>query len=112
MAALTLPVLTGPLVGRLAARDKRPASSGPIGQGTLAATCAMASAALVVSVLTVVTIALFPRHVPLEGTAAPWALIIDMDDPPPTTFARAPWSTVVHLAPATPQGSGWWQLPQ
>jgi hypothetical protein len=46
---------------------------------------------------------------PLEGTPAPWALIIDMDDPPPTTFARAPWSTVVHLAPATPQGSGWWQ---
>lgn len=49
------------------------------------------------------------RHWPLEGTAAPWALLIDMADPPPTSFARVPWSTVVHLAPATPHGSGWWQ---
>jgi hypothetical protein len=49
------------------------------------------------------------RRWPLEGTPPPSALIIDMDDPPPTGFARAPWSTVVHLAPATPHGSGWWQ---
>lgn len=49
------------------------------------------------------------RRWPLEGTAAPWALLIDMEDPPPTSFVRVPWSTVVHLAPATPHGSGWWQ---
>jgi hypothetical protein len=70
VAALTLPVMTGLLVGRLAARDKRPASLDPIQQGTLAATCAMASAAFVVSVLISVTIALFPHQVPLEGTRA------------------------------------------
>lgn len=49
------------------------------------------------------------RRWPADGTPPPWALLIDMDDPPPTSFARAPWSTVVHLAPAAPHGSGWWQ---
>ena len=49
------------------------------------------------------------RRWPPDGRPPPWALLIDMDDPPPTTFVRASWSTVVHLAPAAPQGSGWWQ---
>jgi hypothetical protein len=49
------------------------------------------------------------RRWPLEGTPAPWALIIDMDDPPPPGFTRTPWSTVVHVAPNVPPGSAWWQ---
>jgi hypothetical protein len=52
------------------------------------------------------------RRWPLEGTPPPWALVIDMDDPPPAGFTRAPWSTVVHLAPTVPHGSGWWQSAQ
>jgi len=52
------------------------------------------------------------RRWPLEGTPAPWALIIDMDEPPPTGFSRTPWSTVVHLSPHVPAGSGWWQSAQ
>lgn len=49
------------------------------------------------------------RRWPGDATPPPWALLIDMDEPPPTAFARAPWSTVVHLAPTAPHGSGWWQ---
>lgn len=49
------------------------------------------------------------RRWPPEGSAPPWALVIDMDDPPPTGLVRAAWSTVVHFAPAVPHGSGWWQ---
>jgi hypothetical protein len=52
------------------------------------------------------------RRWPLEGTPPPWALVIDMDDPPPAGFTRAPWSTVVHLASSVPPGSGWWQSAQ
>ena len=70
LAALVLPAVTGLLVGRLSARDPRPSSLGPHQQGTVAAIAAVASAALVVSVLTMVTIALFPQQVPLEGSRA------------------------------------------
>src|SRR5262249_34005826 len=73
VAALALPVVTGLLVGRLAARDARPGVLAPeqgARQGCLAACCAMATAALLVAVLTSVTIALFPHQVPLEGTPA------------------------------------------
>ena len=49
---------------------------------------------------------------PAEGSTPPWALLIDMDDPPPPGFVRAAWSTVVHLAPSVPHGSGWWQSAQ
>ncbi len=73
VAALALPVVTGLLVGRLAARDARPAVLTPeqgARQGGLAASCATATAALLVAVLTSVTIALFPHQVPLEGTPA------------------------------------------
>lgn len=66
VAALVLPVTTGFLVGRLTTRDTRAARPDPIQQGSLAAACAMASAALFVSVLTAVTIALFPHNVPLQ----------------------------------------------
>jgi hypothetical protein len=70
VAALALPLATGLLAGRLAARDTRPGALNPIQQGCLAASCAMATAALLVAVLTSVTIALFPHQVPLEGTPA------------------------------------------
>ena len=73
LAALALPVATGLLVGRLAARDARPAVLTPgqgARQGCLAGACATATAALLVAMLTSVTIALFPHQVPLEGTAA------------------------------------------
>jgi hypothetical protein len=73
VAALALPVATGLLVGRLAARDTRPAVLTPEKgalQGCLAASCATATAALLVAVLTSITIALFPHQVPLEGTPA------------------------------------------
>jgi hypothetical protein len=71
LAALALPLATGFLAARLSARDKRPAALGPAGQGGLAATCAMATAALLLAVLTSVTIALFPHHVPLQFPPPP-----------------------------------------
>jgi hypothetical protein len=46
---------------------------------------------------------------PAANVPGPWALLIDMPDPPQTSFARTPWSTVIHLVPAVPSGSGWWQ---
>ena len=73
VAALALPVATGLLAGRLAARDARPGVLAPgqgARQGCLAASCATATAALLVAVLTSVTIALFPHRVPLQGTPA------------------------------------------
>lgn len=70
LAALALPIATGTLAGRSAARDKRPGSMHPIQQGCLAASCALATAALLVALLTSVTIALLPHQVPLQGTAA------------------------------------------
>jgi hypothetical protein len=66
LAGLALPLVTGFLAARLAAGQPRPAAVGPIGQGCLAAAAAMATAALVLAVLTSVTIALFPHHVPLQ----------------------------------------------
>ena len=69
LAALALPLATGFLAARLTARDTRPAALGPIGQGALAASCATATAALLLAVLTSVTIALFPHHVPLQSPA-------------------------------------------
>ena len=75
LAALALPVAAGLLVGRLAARDARPAALAPeqhgARQGALAASCAMATAALLLAVLTSVTIALFPHHVPLQSPPPP-----------------------------------------
>jgi DUF1707 SHOCT-like domain len=71
VAALALPIATGLLVGRLAARDTRPGALNPIQQGGLAAACAMATSALLVAVLTSVTIALFPHQVPLQGGDSP-----------------------------------------
>jgi hypothetical protein len=74
VAALALPIATGLLVGRLAAREARPAVLTPeegARQGCLAAACAMATSALLVAVLTSVTIALFPHQVPLQGGDSP-----------------------------------------
>ena len=72
VAALALPMATGLLVGRLAAREARPGDPEEAArQGCLAAACAMATAALLVAVLTSVTIALFPHQVPLQGRRQP-----------------------------------------
>jgi hypothetical protein len=71
VAALALPLAVGLLVGRLAARDKRPGALNPIQQSCLAASCAMATSGLLVAVLTSATIALFPHQVPLQGGDSP-----------------------------------------
>ncbi len=71
LAALMLPLATGFLAARQSARDTRPAALGPTGQGCLAASCATATAALLLAVLTSVTIALFPHHVPLQTPPPP-----------------------------------------
>ena len=64
LAALVLPVVTALLVTRLAARDPRATAATASGQGTLAACVAMAAGALLLTVLTSVTIVLFPHRVP------------------------------------------------
>ena len=71
LAALALPLATGFLAARLSAGDTSPAALGPTGQGALAASCATATAALLLAVLTSVTIALFPHHVPLQTPPPP-----------------------------------------
>jgi Domain of unknown function (DUF1707) len=71
LAALILPLATGFLAARLSAGDTRPAALGPTGQGALAASCATATAALLLAVLTSVTIAAFPHHVPLQTPPPP-----------------------------------------
>ena len=71
LASLALPLATGFLVARLAARDTRPCVLNPTQQGSLAAGCATATAALLLAVLTSVTIALFPHHVPLQNNPPP-----------------------------------------
>ena len=71
LAALALPLATGFLAARLSARDTRPAALGPVPQGALAASCATATAALLLATLTSVTIALSPHHVPLQTPPPP-----------------------------------------
>ena len=71
LAALMLPLATGFLSARLAARDTRPGVPNPVRQGCLAASCATATAALLLAVLTSATIALFPHHVPLQNPPPP-----------------------------------------
>ena len=64
-----LPLATGYLAARLSARDTRPAALGPVRQSALAAACATTTAALLLAVLTSVTIALLPHHVPGQADA-------------------------------------------
>lgn len=71
LASLALPLATGFLVARLSARDNRPGALNPGLQGCLTASCATATAAMLLAVLTSVTIALFPHHVPLQTPAPP-----------------------------------------
>ena len=74
LAGLALPAATGLLVSRLAAREARPAvltAEQGARQGSLAACCAMATAALLLALLTSVTIALFPHRVPLQNNPPP-----------------------------------------
>jgi len=71
LVSLALPLATGFLVARLSARDTRPGVLSPARQGCLAASCATATAALLLAVLTSVTIALFPHHVSLQNPPPP-----------------------------------------
>lgn len=71
LAALVLPAVTGCLVARLAARDKRPKSLHPVVQGAVAAACAMGTAAMLIALVTSAAIALYPHRVPLQGQAPP-----------------------------------------
>ena len=71
LVSLSLPLATGFVVARLAARDTRPRVLSPTQQGCLAASCATATAALLLAVLTSVTIALFPHRVPLQDNPPP-----------------------------------------
>jgi hypothetical protein len=64
---VALPVVTGFLAVRFSTRDKRPAALDPVLQGSLAATCATATAALLLAVLTSATVALLPHHVPSQN---------------------------------------------
>lgn len=73
LAALAVPLVTGLAAARLSAPDLQPGAD-PVQhasrRGCLAATTAMATAALLLAVLTSVTIALFPGHVALSAGAA------------------------------------------
>jgi hypothetical protein len=71
LVSLALPLATGFLVARLAARDTRPSVLKPTQQGCLAASCATATAALLLAVLTSLTIALSPHRVPLQSPPPP-----------------------------------------
>jgi hypothetical protein len=71
LAGLALPLATGFLAARLSVRDTRPTAVSPVLQGCVAAGCAMATAGLLLAVLTSVTIALFPQHVPLQSPPPP-----------------------------------------
>ena len=71
VAALPAPWAIGFAVARFSARAARPRAVNPATQGWLAATCATATAALLLAVLTSVTIALFPHRVPLEYPGPP-----------------------------------------
>jgi hypothetical protein len=70
LAILVLPVVAAVLATRLSARNAGRERLETVWEGALAATCAMATAALLLSVLTAVAIALLPGRVPLEGTPA------------------------------------------
>jgi hypothetical protein len=63
---VAVPLVAGFIVARACARDTRPVNVSPAQQGVLAATCAMATAAMLVAVLTTATIALLPHRVPLQ----------------------------------------------
>lgn len=70
LAALALPIVAAVLATRLSARDAGTERLETVWAGAMAATCAMATATMLLSVLTAVSIALLPSHVPLEGTPA------------------------------------------
>lgn len=65
-AALAVPVAVHAMATRLADRDNRPGVLSPAQQALLATSAAMATAALLVAMLTSVTIALMPSHVPQQ----------------------------------------------
>jgi hypothetical protein len=67
---LALPLATGFVAARFSARDTRPGVLNPAQQGCLAASCATATAALLLAALTSVTIALFPLCVPRISSTA------------------------------------------
>ena len=64
LAALAVPVAVHAVATRLADRDSRPGILTPARQALLATACAMATAAILVALFTVVAIALLPHQVP------------------------------------------------
>jgi hypothetical protein len=71
VAALPVPWATGFAVARFSGRDDRRGAMNSATLGCLAAVCTTATASLLLALLTSVTIALFPRHVPLQYPAPP-----------------------------------------
>ena len=69
LAALAVPLATGFVAARFAARDNRPEIRTL--HGCVAAMCALSTAALLLAVLTLVTIVLLPHHVPLQSPPPP-----------------------------------------
>jgi hypothetical protein len=69
LAALAVPLATGFVAARFAARGKRPEIRTL--HGCVAAMCALSTAALLLAVLTLVTIVLLPHHVPLQNPPPP-----------------------------------------
>jgi hypothetical protein len=64
-----LPLAAGFLAVRRCARQARPAAVGPVRQGALAGSVAITTGALLLAALTSVTVALLPRHVPVQAAA-------------------------------------------
>jgi hypothetical protein len=64
LAAVAVPVAVHAVAIWLASRDSRPGSLTPSRQAVLAATCAMATAAMLVALFTSLAIALLPNQVP------------------------------------------------
>lgn len=70
VAAFTVPVAVHTVATRLADRDIRPGALAPARQAVLATTGAMATAAILVALLTTLTIALSPHHFTGAGQPA------------------------------------------
>jgi hypothetical protein len=70
LAALAVPVAVHAATTRLADRDRRPGVLAPARQALLATTAAMATAAILVAVLTTLTIAVWPHHFTVAPQAA------------------------------------------
>ena len=102
LAALAVPLAAGFVAARFSARDKRPEIRTL--HGCVAGVCAAATAALLLAVLTSVTIALFPHRVPDHNANAGCE---EADNPPRLDMTgvhqRAYWSVGPHSYRSTRQ---------